>query len=110
MILHDPLEIHGSEHVDGLTVKDFTTEKSRRLDVQGVFIEIGLYPNTDFILDLMNTNQRGEIKVDSRGRTGVSGVFAAGDVTDSHDKQIVIAAGAGANAALGAFAYLVMQH
>ena len=110
LVLHDPVEIHGSEHVEGFTVKDLTTGKSRRLSVQGVFIEIGLYPNTDFVLDLMDTNERGEIKVDNRGRTGVNGVFAAGDVTDSHAKQIVIAAGAGANAALGAFEYLVMQH
>lgn len=110
LVLHDPVEIHGSEHVDGFTVKDLTTGKSRTLEVQGVFIEIGLYPNTDFILDLMNTNKRGEIKVDNRGRTGINGVFAAGDVTDSHDKQIVIAAGAGANAVLGAFEYLVTQH
>lgn len=110
LVLHDPVEIHGSEHVEGFTVKDLATGKSRRLEVQGVFIEIGLYPNTDFILDLMDTNERGEIKADSRGRTGINGVFAAGDVTDSHDKQIVIAAGAGANAALGAFEYLITQH
>ena len=108
--LHDPVEIHGSEHVEGLTVKALATGQTRRLDVQGVFIEIGLFPNSEFILDLLDTNERGEIKVDSRGKTGVNGVFAAGDVTDSHDKQIVIAAGAGANAALGAFEYLVMQH
>ena len=110
LTLHDPVEIHGAEQVDGLTVKDLETGKTRRLDVQGVFIEIGLYPNTDFILDLLDTNEHGEIKVDSRGRTGINGVFAAGDVTDSHDKQIVIAAGAGANAALGVFEYLVTQH
>ena len=107
--MHDPIKIHGSDQVEGLTIKDLETGEVRQLDVQGVFIEIGLYPNTDFILDLLNTNERGEIKADSRGRTGVAGVFAAGDVTDSHDKQIVIAAGAGANAALGAFEYLVKQ-
>lgn len=110
LTLHDPVEIHGAEQVDGLTVKDLETGKTRRLDVQGVFIEIGLYPNTDFVLDLLDTNAHGEIKVDSRGQTGINGVFAAGDVTDSHDKQIVIAAGAGANAALGVFEYLVTQH
>jgi alkyl hydroperoxide reductase subunit F len=108
--LHDPVEIHGSDSVEGLTVKDLATGKTRKLDVQGVFIEIGIYPNTDFVLDLLDTNQRGEIKVDKRGQTGIDGVFAAGDVTDSHDKQIVIAAGAGANAALGVAEYLVMQH
>lgn len=110
LTFHDPLEIHGSDAVDGITVKDLENGELKRLNVQGVFIEIGLYPNTDFVLDLLETNERGEIRVDSRGQTGISGVFAAGDVTDSHDKQIVIAAGAGANAALGAFEYLVTQH
>ena len=110
LALHAPVEIHGSDSVEGLTVKNLTTKKTRRLDVQGVFIEIGIYPNTDFVLDLLDTNQRGEIKVGKRGQTGIDGVFAAGDVTDSHDKQIVIAAGAGANAALGVAEYLVMQH
>lgn len=110
LALHDPVEIHGSEHVDGFTVKNLATDETRRLDVQGVFIEIGLYPNTDFVLDLLDTNERGEIRVDSRGQTGINGVFAAGDVTDSYAKQIVIAAGAGANAALRASEYLVKQH
>ena len=110
LMLHDPIKIHGSQQVEGLEIKDLQTNQVKTLDVQGVFIEIGLYPNTDFVLDLLDTNGRGEIKIDSHGQTGVSGVFAAGDVTDIHDKQIVIAAGAGANAALGAFEYLVTQH
>jgi alkyl hydroperoxide reductase subunit F len=110
LMFHDPVEIHGTEQVKGLTVNDLQTGEVRRIDVQGVFIEIGLYPNTDFVLDLLDTNEQGEIKIDCRGQTGVKGVFAAGDVTDSHDKQVVIAAGSGANAALGAFEYLVTQH
>ena len=97
-------------YVEGLEVKELQSGKIQTLDVQGVFIEIGLYPNTDFILDILDTNDRGEIKIGSHGETGISGVFAAGDVTDIQDKQIVIAAGAGANAALGAFEYLVSQH
>ena len=60
---------------------------------QGVFVEIGLFPNTAFALDLVDTNERGEIIVDSHCRTGVRGVFAAGDCTDTHDKQIVISVG-----------------
>jgi alkyl hydroperoxide reductase subunit F len=68
-----------------------------------------LYPNTDFLLDLVETNERGEVKVDRHGQTGVRGIFAAGDATDGHDKQIVIAAGEGAAAALAAFEYLVKQ-
>ncbi len=110
LTLYDPVKIHGSQQVEGLEVRNLQTSKARTLDVQGVFIEIGLYPNTDFVLDLLDTNGRGEIKIGRHGQTGISGVFAAGDVTDIHDKQIVIAAGAGANAALGAFEYLVTQH
>ncbi len=106
---HQPVEIHGTERVEGLTVKDLQTVATRRLDVQGVFIEIGLFPQTDFLLDLVETNEQGEIKVDRHGQTGVRGIFAAGDATDSHDKQIVIAAGEGAKAALAAFEYLVKQ-
>jgi len=104
-----PMEIHGKERVEGLTVKNLQTEELYRLEVQGVFIEIGLFPQTDFALDLVETNERGEIKVDRHGQTGVRGIFAAGDATDSRDKQIVIAAGEGAKAALAAFAYLVAQ-
>ncbi|MBI3797720.1 MAG: FAD-dependent oxidoreductase [Deltaproteobacteria bacterium] len=106
---HQPVEIHGKEQVAGLTIKDLRTEVTRRLEVQGVFIEIGLFPQTDFVLDLLKTNEQGEIQVDRHGQTGVRGIFAAGDATDSHDKQIIIAAGEGAKAALAAFEYLVKQ-
>jgi alkyl hydroperoxide reductase subunit F len=92
-----------------LTVKDLANGDVRQLDVEGVFIEIGLYPNTDFALDLLDANHRGEIQVDTKGHTGTRGIFAAGDVTDDQGKQIIIAAGSGASAALGAFEYLVSQ-
>jgi NADH-dependent peroxiredoxin subunit F len=106
---HQPIEIHGREQVEGLTIKNLQTDASRRLEVQGVFIEIGLFPQTDFVLDLLKTNAQGEILVDRLGQTGVRGIFAAGDATDSHDKQVIIAAGEGAKAALAAFEYLVKQ-
>ena len=106
---HQPVEIHGKDKVEGFTVKNLQTGEARRLEVDGVFIEVGLFPQTDFALDLIETNERGEIKVDRHGQTGVRGIFAAGDATDSHDKQIVIAAGEGAKAALAAFEYLVKQ-
>ncbi len=106
---HDPVEIKGTDTVESLTVKNIQTGDERILSVGGVFIEIGLFPNSDLALDLVETNTRGEIITDSHGHTGVSGIFAAGDVTDVHDKQIVIAAGAGANAALAAFEYLVTR-
>jgi alkyl hydroperoxide reductase subunit F len=103
------LDIKGDDRVNGLIAKDLATGVSRQLDVEGVFIEIGLYPNTDFALDLLNANHRGEIEVDAKGHTGTQGIFAAGDVTDDQSKRIVIAAGSGASAALGAFEYLVSQ-
>ena len=106
---HEPVEIHGADSVDAVTIRDRGTGATSKLDVQGVFVEIGLYPNTGFALDLVDTNERGEIIVDSHCRTGVRGVFAAGDCTDTHDKQIVISVGEGAKAALGAFEYLVTQ-
>ena len=106
---HEPVEIHGADAVEGLTVLDRETGATAKLAVQGVFVDIGLFPNTGFALDLVDTNERGEIVVDSHCRTGVRGVFAAGDCTDTHDKQIVISVGEGAKAALGAFEYLVAQ-
>jgi len=106
---HEPVEIHGADAVEGLTVLDRETGATAKLAVQGVFVEIGLFPNTGFALDLVDTNERGEIVVDSHCRTGVRGVFAAGDCTDTHDKQIVISVGEGAKAALAAFEYLIAQ-
>jgi NADH-dependent peroxiredoxin subunit F len=108
-VSHEPIEIHGDDKVVGLTIKDVETGETERLDVDGVFVEVGWFPNTDFVLDLVETNRRGEIVVDAHGSTGVRGVFAAGDATDSRDKQIVISAGEGARAALAAFEYLVTQ-
>jgi len=106
---HEALEINGSDKVEGLTVKNVHTGETRRLDVDGVFIEIGLFPNSDFVVDLLETNERGEIKVDRHSDTGARGVFATGDVTDNREKQIVVSAGEGARAALSAFEHLVKQ-
>ncbi len=79
--------------------------REEMLAVQGVFVEIGLTPNSEFAKGL-EKNERGEIKVNCRNETSVAGVFAAGDVTDVPEKQIIIAAGEGAKAALSAFRYL----
>ncbi len=106
---HTITAIHGSEHIEAVTVADVSSGAEERLRCDGVFIEIGYMPNTDFVLDLLDTNERGEILVDRRCHTGVRGVFAAGDCTDVHDKQIVIAVAEGATAALSAFEYLVTQ-
>ena len=96
----------GSRGADGRRPR---SGELRRLAVEAVFVEAGLLPNTSFALDLVETNEAGEIVVDARGRTGVRGVFAAGDCTTVPDKQIVVAAGDGAKAALSAFEYLVSQ-
>ena len=109
LIGYEPVEILGDEVVDRLVIRDIETGKRRTLLVDGVFIEVGLSPNSDLVLDLARTNQRGEVIVDEWGDTGVRGVFAAGDVTASKEKQIVIAAGEGAKAALAAFDYLISQ-
>ncbi|HEX5641663.1 MAG TPA: FAD-dependent oxidoreductase [Thermoleophilia bacterium] len=109
LVGYEPVEISGGEMVEKLVIRDAETGKQRALKVDGVFIEVGLSPNSDLILDLARTNQRGEVIVDEWGDTGVRGVFAAGDVTATKDKQIVIAAGEGAKAALAAFDYLISQ-
>lgn len=106
---HAPVEVVGSEQVEGIVIENLDQQKQITLTVSGVFVEIGLYPNSDFLLDMMEANDRGEIKTDNRGHTGIRGVFAAGDVTDSHEKQVIVAAGSGANAALAAFEYLITQ-
>ena len=109
LIGYEPVEILGDEVVDRLVIREIETGKVRTLVVDGVFIEVGLSPNSDLVLDLARTNKRGEVIVDEWGDTGVRGVFAAGDVTANKDKQIVIAAGEGAKAALAAFDYLISQ-
>ncbi len=106
---YEPVEILGHEVVEKLVLRSLRSGKQRTLEVDGVFIEVGLSPNSDFMLDLAHTNPRGEVVVDAKGDTGVRGVFAAGDVTATKDKQIVIAAGEGAKAALAAFEYLITQ-
>jgi alkyl hydroperoxide reductase subunit F len=109
LVGYEPVEITGDEVVEAFAIKKTGDGKSRKLKVDGVFIEVGLEPNSDFVLDLARTNQRGEVITDEWGDTGVRGVFAAGDVTATKEKQIVIAAGQGAKAALAAFDYLISQ-
>ncbi|RYE86831.1 MAG: alkyl hydroperoxide reductase subunit F, partial [Oxalobacteraceae bacterium] len=76
-------------------------------DLEGVFVQIGLLPNTEFLKGSVALSPRGEIIVDDRGQTNVAGVFAAGDATTVPYKQIVIAMGEGSKAALSAFDYLI---
>lgn len=104
-ILHNTRveSITGDKFVKSISVD--TQGKKETLGVKGVFIEIGLMPNSWFARGL-DKNERGEIKVNCANETNVPGIFAAGDVTSVPEKQIVIAAGDGAKAALGAFRYL----
>jgi alkyl hydroperoxide reductase subunit F len=98
------LEILGDKMVTGIRVE--RDGKQEILNVRGVFIEIGYIPNSDFVAGLVERNERGEIAIDRYNRTNVRGIFAAGDVTTVPQKQIIIAAGEGAKAALSAHEYL----
>jgi NADH-dependent peroxiredoxin subunit F len=89
--------------VVGLAYKERTTGAPRRLELDGIFVQIGLVPNTEWLKGAVKLSGRGEIEVDAHGRTSAYGVFAAGDATTSPFKQIVIAMGDGAKAALSAF-------
>ncbi len=102
-----PTEIMGDVMVTGLNVKNLKTGKKRHIKVRAVFVEIGLVPNTGFLNGLVGLNRLGEIPVNCACETGVPGLFAAGDITDVPEKQIIIAAGDGAKAALAAYSYLV---
>jgi len=101
-------EIHGDgKKVNGLSYKDRTTGDVHRVDLEGVFVQIGLVPNTEWLKGTVALSKHGEIEIDAKGQTSVPGVFAAGDVTTVPYKQIVIAVGAGATAALSAFDHLI---
>ena len=100
-------EIVGSEKVSHMQFIDRDTKEEKRLNVEGVFIQIGLVPNTDWVKDSLSLSKYGEIEINSHGETSLPGVFAAGDVTTVPYKQIIIAMGEGSKAALGAFDYLI---
>jgi alkyl hydroperoxide reductase subunit F len=99
--------ITGDDKVNGLTYKDRATGEEKRVDLEGVFVQIGLVPNTEWLKGAVELSRHGEIIIDSKGQTSVPGVFAAGDATTVPFKQIIIAAGDGAKAALGAFDHLI---
>jgi alkyl hydroperoxide reductase subunit F len=99
-------KILGENTVSGIVIKDLKTGASKQLDVTGIFIEVGLVPNSDMAKDLLKLNQVGEVPININCETEIPGFFAAGDVTTAPEKQIIIAAGEGAKAALQAHRYL----
>jgi alkyl hydroperoxide reductase subunit F len=101
-------EITGADgKVNGLIYTDRASEEQHTIDLKAVFIQIGLVPNTDWLRDTITLSKYGEIEVDNHGMTSMPGVFAAGDVTTIAYKQIIMAMGDGARAALGAFDYII---
>jgi alkyl hydroperoxide reductase subunit F len=95
------------EKVSGLTYKDRNSGAEHDIALEGIFVQIGLVPNTEWLMDAVALTQRGEIEIDARGETSQPGIFAAGDCTTVPYKQIVIAMGAGSTAALSAFDYMI---
>ena len=100
------ISINGDKFVNSITVKPVDKDKPEDLKLSGVFIEIGSIPATDYLKSLLKLNDRGEIVVDKYNMSSVEGLYAAGDITDIEEKQIVTAAGEGAKAAIMASKYI----
>jgi alkyl hydroperoxide reductase subunit F len=101
-------EITGDgQKVNGLSFKDRASEAAHHIELEGVFVQIGLVPNTEWLKGTLELSKHGEIVIDAKGQTSLPGVLAAGDVTTVPYKQIIIATGEGAKAALSAFDYLI---
>lgn len=101
--------IKGQNKVEAITIENTDSNSSEELKVQGIFVEIGLEPNSEFVKGVLATNNLGEILIDCACKTNVAGVFAAGDVTNVAEKQIIVAAGEGAKASLSAYRYLLQK-
>ena len=101
-------EVHGDgDRVTGLSYRDRNHDTMHQVELEGIFVQIGLVPNTEWLRDAIALTPRGEIEIDHRGHTSRPGIFAAGDATTVPFKQIVIAMGEGSKAALSAFDYLI---
>lgn len=108
MVGYQTISINGDQTVKSIALKSVEEPSDEKtLEVQGVFIEIGTVPTTDFVRGFLKLNEAGEIEVDCSCNTSVPGVFASGDVTSVPEKQVIVAAGEGAKAALGAFKYIL---
>jgi alkyl hydroperoxide reductase subunit F len=100
-------QVTGTDKVNGLDYKDRVSGEAHHVELEGIFVQIGLVPNTDWLKGVVELSPRGEIVVDAKGQTSVPGVFAAGDCTTVPYKQIIIAMGDGAKASLSAFDHLI---
>ena len=100
-------EVLGEASVTGLKYQDKSTGEDHTIELEGIFVQIGLLPNTEWLDNYVELNQANEIIIDRTNATSIPGIFAAGDVTDDRNKQIIISMGAGANAALNAFDYII---
>jgi len=100
------IEILGKNKLEKIKVINIVNQKTKALEVNGLFVEIGHEPETDLVIDLVKRDSKGQVIVDLSGKTSLAGMFAAGDVTQSEFKQIVIGCGQGAVAALSAYKYL----
>lgn len=108
-IKHRVVEIKGTKLMERVVAEEIESGKRFEIPCQGIFIEIGLEPNTEFLEGLVEKTENGEIKIDCECRTNIPGLFAAGDATTVPEKQIIIASGEGAKAAINAWEYL-LQH
>lgn len=106
---YEPAEVKGRDFVSAIAIRPTSDRQVAEIPVQGVFVEIGTEPSSEFIRDLVKVDQTGQIVVDCLGRTSRPGIFAAGDVTHTPEKQIIISAGEGARAALSAYRYLASR-
>ena len=95
------------QKVNSLRYEDRLTGNQMKIELEGIFVQIGLLPNTEWLKDTLDLSPRGEIIIDAKGETSIPGIFAAGDCTTVPYKQIIIAMGEGAKASLGAFDYLI---
>ena len=103
------LEVLGTDKVNSMIYLDRKTNEKKTILLEGIFIQIGLLPNTDFVKNTVDLSKFGEIIIDSHGQSSLKGLFAAGDATTVPYKQIIIAMSEGAKASLGAFDYLIRQ-
>ena len=103
------LEVLGTDKVNSMIYLDRETNEKKTISLEGIFIQIGLLPNTDFVKNTVDLSKFGEIIIDSHGQSSLKGLFAAGDATTVPYKQIIIAMSEGAKASLGAFDYLIRQ-